>query len=186
MHQAIKQAESWTVAQQFTEILESEEQQTEEVILNRWRCQTNASWINDIDKAGVRFVLLDEGPSLFGAQGIPAAASPLHAEAEGLIWAMQELVKAGETAVRFESDCEQLVKLIQHEEDWPALASELDEIKALSTDFSDFSITYIPRSLNVRADCLAKGGRSRVESSPYINALAPPSWLAVSAGQAGI
>ena len=33
-------------------------------------------------------------------------------------------------------DCEQLVILIQKEEDWPALDSELDEIQAVSKEFS--------------------------------------------------
>ena len=192
MHQAIKEAESWIIAQQATEILDSEEQQrspfipTQELIVSRWRCQFDASWTNDLDKAGWGFVLLDAGlPSLFGAQGESAAASPLHAEAEGLIWAMQELLKSRITEVRFESDCEQLVKLLQQEEDLPALASELDEIKALSSEFEDFSIVYISRSLNVRADCLTKGGRTRVVSSPYVDAIAP-SWLVFAGQEAAI
>ena len=58
-------------------------------------------------------------------------------------------------------DCEQLVILIQKEEDWPALDSELDEIQAVSKEFSELSITYIPRSLKFRTHNLAKGVRSR-------------------------
>ena len=42
------------------------------------------------------------------------------------------------------------------QEDWPAMAPELDEIKASYAVFFLFPIAYIPRSLNVRADCLAK------------------------------
>ena len=84
----------------------------------RWRCQTDASWINNTDRVGLGFVLLDRGtPVLFGAQGIGHADSPLHAEAEGLLWAMQELLKLGNRAIRFESDCEQLVKLLEDKED---------------------------------------------------------------------
>ena len=52
----------------------------------------------------------------------------------------------------FESDCEQLVELINREEDWPAMAVELDEIKAYATRFMEFSILFILRALNVRAD----------------------------------
>lgn len=43
-------------------------------------------------------------------------------------------------AMDFESDCEQLVELINREEDWPAMAVELDEIKAYATRFLEFSI----------------------------------------------
>ena len=94
---------------------------------------------------------------------------------------MQELLKTGHREVRFESDCEQLIKLLEKEEDWPAMAPELDEIKALSSDFTEFSISHIPRSMNVCADTLAKGGRSRVFGSPFVNCFAP-NWL-VQAGQ---
>ncbi|XP_013709303.2 uncharacterized protein LOC106412990 [Brassica napus] len=133
-------------------------------------------------RAGLGFVLIDEeAPVLFGATGIRDIASPLHAEAEGLMWAMQELLKTGHREVRFESDCEQLIKLLEKEEDWPAMAPELDEIKALSSDFTEFSISHIPRSMNVRADTLAKGGRSRVFGSPFVNCFAP-NWL-VQTGQ---
>lgn len=149
----------------------------------RWICKTDASWINNEDRAGMGFVLLEAGsPVLFGARGISSAASPLHAEAEGLLWAMQETLKLGNREVRFESDFTQLIKLIMEDDEWPAMASELDEIKALSADFIDFSIAYVPRSQNVRADSLAKGGRSRVFGSPFVNYFAP-SWLAPNAGQ---
>ncbi|KAF3542674.1 hypothetical protein DY000_02001188 [Brassica cretica] len=90
--------------------------------------------------------------------------------------------RQGTRAVRFESDCEQLIKLIRDDGDWPAMASKLDEIKALSAEFIDFSIAYIPRSANIRADSLAKGGRSRVFGSSFVNCFAS-SWLAPDAVQ---
>ncbi|KAG5389499.1 hypothetical protein IGI04_031040 [Brassica rapa subsp. trilocularis] len=77
-------------------------------------------------------------------------------------------------------DCEQLVILIQKEEDWPALDSELDEIQAISKEFSEFSIAYIPRSLKFRTNSLAKGVRSRASRSAFVNSFAP-SWLAPQA-----
>ena len=54
-------------------------------------------------------------------------------------------------------DCEQLVILIQKEEDQPALNSELDEIHAVSKEFSELFIAYIPRSLKFCTNSLAKG-----------------------------
>ena len=53
-------------------------------------------------------------------------------------------------------DCEQLVILVQKKEDRHALDSELDEIQAVSKEFSDLSIAYIPRSLKFRTNSLAK------------------------------
>lgn len=166
---AVKEAESWMLAQRIDAEpdRDADEQQgrenrgVQESNTVRWRCQTDASWINANDKAGLGFVMLDGGtPVLFGAQGTRYAASSLHAEAEGLLWAMQEVLKLGNREIWFESDCEQLGKLLEEDEDWPAMASELDEIKVLSKEFINFSIAYIPRSMNVRADSLAKGGRS--------------------------
>lgn len=188
---AVKEAESWTLAQKIEvepEIgIEEQQGMTNRGVhapnLTRWRCQTDASWTNIKERAGLGFILLDAGtPVLFRAQGIQNAASPLHAEAEGLIWAMQEILKLGNREIHFESDCEQLVKLIGEKEDWPAMAPEVDEIKALSAAFTEVSIAYIPRSMNFCADSLAKGGMSRVFGSPVVNCFAP-NWLAPYAGQ---
>ncbi|XP_013623852.1 PREDICTED: uncharacterized protein LOC106329751 [Brassica oleracea var. oleracea] len=175
---AVKEAESWTLAQRISEDTEGERDEQrrtrhstsiQELLTARWRCQTDAFWINERDRVGMGF-------------GLSVAVSPLHTEAEGLLWAMQEVLRQGIRAVRFESDCEQLIKLIRDDEDWPAMASELDEIKALSAEFIDFSIAYIPRSANIRADSLAKGGRSRVFGSSFVNCFAP-SWLGPDAVQ---
>ncbi|KAG5414674.1 hypothetical protein IGI04_002241 [Brassica rapa subsp. trilocularis] len=124
----------------------------------RWRCQVDASWINERDITGIGFVLMDvDFPMLYGARTNICTKSPLQAEAE---------------------DCEQLVKLIQKKEDWPALA--LEEIQALSKEFSEIYVAYIPRSLNFRADSFAKGARSRASDTAFVNPFAP-SWLAPQA-----
>ena len=51
--------------------------------------------------------------------------------------------------------------LIQREDEWPALAPDLDDIKFLSTCFHDVEFSYVFRENNIRADSLTKGGRSR-------------------------
>lgn len=140
---AVKEAESWMLAQRVEVEPEREamEQQrtetraTQTTRSTRWRCQTDASWINEKDMARLGFILLDDGtPVLFGAQGRRHDVSALHAEAEGLMWAMQEVLKHGNREIRFETDCNQLIKLIEEDEDWPSMAPEIDEIKALSTN----------------------------------------------------
>ncbi|KAL0695675.1 hypothetical protein Bca4012_062855 [Brassica carinata] len=59
----------------------------------------------------------------------------------------------------FESDCLQLIKLINDEEDWPAMASEWNKFIHLLSLFTEFSICFIAIERNVRADILAKGAR---------------------------
>lgn len=185
---AIKEAESWTLAQKIPppeDFMQTEPQATIRTSPStnaiQWRCQTDASWISSNERTGLCFTLLKaDSAVLFGTHGLASTASPLHAEAEGVIWAMQEVLKTGNRDVQFELDCEQLVKLICKEEDWPSMAAELDEIKALSMEYTDISFIHIPRSSNVHADRLAKGGRSRVHHTPYVDCVAP-SWLASQA-----
>ncbi|KAG5401864.1 hypothetical protein IGI04_016471 [Brassica rapa subsp. trilocularis] len=66
------------------------------------------------------------------------------------------------------------------EKDWPVLDSELNEIHAVSKEFSELSIAYIPRALKLRMNSLAKGVRSRASQSAFVNPFAP-SWLAPQA-----
>ena len=155
-------------------------------IIQKWRCQVDSSWKSTTEATGLGFVLLkDDAPTLFGVKGDIKTSSPLHAEAEGMLWAMQELLTAGWREVHLESDCEQLVKLVYLEEEWPALAAEFDEIKALCNDFLSCSISFILRSENICADHLAKGARSREINSDFVSGFAP-SWLAIEAGLAGV
>ena len=115
--------------------------------------------------------MMEEGATiLYGGKKTNNTESPLYAEAEGLIWAMQEALGREFTIMHFETDCQQLVKLIKNdEEEWPAMATELDEIKGLASNFNIFSISYVSRSLNLCADGLAKGVRSRELRIPYVN-----------------
>nr|VDD12552.1 unnamed protein product [Brassica oleracea] len=50
--------------------------------------------------------------------------SPMHAEFTVLLNAMRYSLQLGFTLMSFESECFQLVKLINDEEDWSAMASE--------------------------------------------------------------
>ncbi|KAF3504787.1 hypothetical protein F2Q69_00042893 [Brassica cretica] len=116
----------------------------------KWRCQVDASWTGGKEGCGEGFIALEENkPILYGARG-GKAQTPLHAEAKALIWAL--------------------------EEDWPALAMEIDEIKDFARSFTKFSVSFIPRVLNVRADGLAKVARSRALQFPYVDGCAP-RWL---------
>ena len=73
---------------------------------------------------------------------------------------MEELSSRGVKQVRFESDCQQLVHIINSSKQWPALEPELDAIESLRATFISFTLSFISRSLNIRMDSLAKEARS--------------------------
>ncbi|KAF3527763.1 hypothetical protein DY000_02039796 [Brassica cretica] len=99
--------------------------------------------------------------------------SHLHAEAEGIIWAMKEARARGLDDINFVSDCQQLMNLVNRDEVWPALTTELNEIKYLLSKFQSVVLTFLPGSCNIRADSLAKGGHSRAHCFAVVNSLVP-------------
>ena len=101
------------------------------------------------------------------------AQSPIHAESEGIIWAMKKARARGLDDINFASDCQQLMNLVNRDEEWPALSTELDEIKFLLSKFQSVVLTFLPRSCNICADSLAKGGRSRAHCFAVVNSLVP-------------
>ncbi|KAF2561193.1 hypothetical protein F2Q70_00016292 [Brassica cretica] len=184
LHLAEKESQSWFLAQVLPSLIEpaADEQQPTTTVRTdgqapfKWRCQVDASGTGEKEGCGLGFIALENNkPILYGARG-GRAKTPLHAEAKGLIWALQEMVKLGLQVMHFESDCEQIVNTINREEEWPALAMEIDEIKDFARSFMEFSVSFIPRVLNVRADGLAKGARSRALQFPYVDGCAP-RWL---------
>ena len=76
---------------------------------------------------------------------------------------MNSTLLLGFQAMSFESDYHQLVKLLNNEEveEWPALMAESEEFLQLFSKFQFWSISFIPRTLNSRADSLAKEARAR-------------------------
>lgn len=58
----------------------------------RWRCQFDASWTEQDTGAGLGFILFDgDIVAMRGQRKHINPSTPLHAEAESLIWAMEEL-----------------------------------------------------------------------------------------------
>lgn len=168
---ACQEVDAWRTAQMVESTFTAEE--INQPIVARevpdmecqWRCKVDASWLETSDGIGMGFVLFDqEKEVLLGQRKGPQTESPLHAEAETLCWAIKEIRNRGLSRVIFESDCQQLVLIIQQKKEWPALDPELDDIQVLISFFNMFSLKFISRSANVRADGLVKNARSRVQS----------------------
>ncbi|KAG2260469.1 hypothetical protein Bca52824_079763 [Brassica carinata] len=141
---------------------------------HQYTCQVDGSWAVNDDWMGAGFVLLEADEVLLQGQRCGRRAkSPLHAEVEGIIWAMKEVRNRGLDDIDFGSDCQQLVKLTGGDEEWPALAAELDEVRLLLSNFQNVSFSFVPRSQTFRADSLAKGGRSRAQIFSVVNTMVP-------------
>lgn len=97
---------------------------------------------------------IEQYETISGLFANPQVISPLHAEFHTLLWAMRETLRSGFTSLRFESDCLQLVKLIEEEEDWPAMASELDDFFRTRDLFLNFSFVFIPRTTAITVGVL--------------------------------
>lgn len=179
---ARQEAETWRVAQAVDKLILIDEDQSaararpeHTAQSKRFLCQVDASWVEKEDWMGMGFVLLEENVVILqGESCAPTTQSPLHAEAEGLSWALREVYDRGFDGINFTSDCQQLVNLFNRNEDWPALAPELDDIKLHFKRFQESSLSFISRSINLRADSLAKGGRSRAHYYNVVDVLVRP------------
>lgn len=144
--------------------------------LHRSRCQVDASWtINQTTFGGAFIMELEDETLISGSFGGNQVLSPLHAEVKSLLWAMRVSLQMRHS---FESDCLQLVKLIDEEEVLPSLASELEEFYYIRSLFNLFSLYFIPREFSVRADTLAKGvrkgARAKATEFSHVDSLVSP------------
>ena len=81
-------------------------------ILGRW-CYTDGSWKEDDIFFGQGWLSTLEGfDGLLGARNVRASLSPLHAEIEALLWAMECMRNLRQLQVTFATDCFQLVKMV--------------------------------------------------------------------------
>ena len=183
---ALAEANSWKVAQIIPPIedetipegLEEESAPSLWQEMTGFRCQVDASWVHEGQKSGMGFILRDgEKKILVGMKNCPNLTSPLQAEAEGLSWAMKKMLEEGHVSVHFETDCAQLIKLIQSLEEWPAMAVTIEDILIISIGFVHFSISYLPCGKNQRADGLAKAARAGSDCFS-ITFVETPVWLA--------
>ena len=59
-----------------------------------------------------RFSTLEGFDGLMGAKNVRASLSPLHAEMEALLWAIECMRNLGQFQVTFTRDCFQLAKMV--------------------------------------------------------------------------
>ncbi|XP_010451887.1 PREDICTED: uncharacterized protein LOC104734079 [Camelina sativa] len=129
------------------------------------RCQVDGSWKSTEQNSGLGWWCGDgENQTFFlGARYQHRSVSPLHSEMEALLWAMECILSRGIVCQRFETDSAELISMVQDPEEWPAFSALLDEFQVLSASFPHFTLSKIPRTVNVKADCLAHSSRTNKE-----------------------
>ncbi|CDY18969.1 BnaC01g20990D [Brassica napus] len=127
-------------------------------------------------------LLTEDGTTTYGSFASNQVLTPLHAEFQSLLWAMKSSIQLDHSSMTFETDCLQLVNLLEedNEDKWPSLLAEFEEFHLICSMFTFCSISFISRSLKFQADRLAKGARSRGFSFSLVNSQLP-SWMAQEA-----
>ncbi|KAF3574693.1 hypothetical protein F2Q69_00062322 [Brassica cretica] len=140
LQSAVSETTSWCVAQISPDAPEVNESsmilEPQYIPPRRPFCRIDASWKEDDARYGGGFVMENEdGSTMFGSIASNRVLSPLHAEFATLLWAMKSSLSLGHVSMAFESDCLQLVRLIEEEEEWPSLMAEFDEFLNLRSMF---------------------------------------------------
>ena len=106
----------WAESQILTD--EKRVQQVGAMVLPSIWCFTDGSWKdNDIFSGQGWYSTLEVFAGLMGARNVRASLSPLHAEMEALLWAMECMKNLRQFQVTFATDCSQLVKMVSTPED---------------------------------------------------------------------
>ena len=144
----------------------------------RW-CYTDCSWKDkDLFSGQGWFSTLPGFEGLLGTRNVRACLSPLHAEMETLIRAMESMKNLRQFRVTFAMDCSQLVKMVSEPEEWPAFESYLEDIKLLRRSFINSYIVHVSRT-EKKADRLARSARTQPSFVVHMDAELPP-WLTES------
>ena len=103
-----------------------------------------------------------------GAMYLRRSLSPLHAECEALILAMECMKTLQFSDVVFATDCSQLVKMVSTLEELPAFSTHMEEFSRIKTFFPDFRIRHISRTQNTLADKFACDAKNSPSSMLYV------------------
>ncbi|XP_010480522.1 PREDICTED: uncharacterized protein LOC104759275 [Camelina sativa] len=139
------------------------------------RCKVDGSWkgSNPLEGLGWWFGTHDDKTLLLGARSLRRSPSSLHSEFNALLWAMESLRAAGIDCQNFESDSAELVAMVQAPDDWPAFSHLLEDFHSLRSSYFSFTLTQIPRTSNVQADCLARSSRPLASEVSFVNSFIP-------------
>ncbi|KAG7559082.1 Reverse transcriptase domain [Arabidopsis thaliana x Arabidopsis arenosa] len=176
---ALKEAESFRVARARETILNPQpgpvlqDHHPNDSII----CRIDGSWVEFCSLSGIGWIVESNGNMQhIGLRSFRRCLSPLHTEFESLLWAMRSLTTLSIFDAVFETDCLELTQVLDTPDEWPAFASELEDFSSLKSLFPSFTLSFIPRCNNTRADCLAKKARSRGSIFSHVSS-SLPDWF---------
>ena len=105
-------------------------QDTEWTSLDNTRiCYIDGAWKKEDQFTGQGWFCRSNGSAdvMMGAMNLRKSLSPLYAECEALLWAMDCMKTLQFSDVVFATDCFQLVKMVSTPEDWPAFSTHMEE-----------------------------------------------------------
>lgn len=91
---------------------------------------------------------------MMGARNTMASLSPLHAEIEAFIRALESMRNLRQFHAMFATDCSQLVKMVSEPIEWTAYPIYLEDIWILRESFNHSEIIHVLRTQKKSADNL--------------------------------
>ncbi|XP_013633285.1 PREDICTED: uncharacterized protein LOC106338982 [Brassica oleracea var. oleracea] len=142
-------------------------------------CYIDGAWKEEDMFTGQGWFCRKSGSAdvMMGAMNLRRSLSPLHAEFEALIWAMECMKTFQFSDVVFATDCSQLLRMVSTPDEWPAFSTHIEEFNRGKTFFPHFRSRYILRAQNTLADKLASGAKNSPSALLYVDSV-PPVWFA--------
>ncbi|XP_018473829.1 uncharacterized protein LOC108845059 [Raphanus sativus] len=153
---AKSECQAWFDANKVIPVVQGPEIEDQAISLDNI-CLLDGSWTSQSQFSGCGWVWMDSGGKieLMGTRNIPRRESALHSEVKALRWAMENMLQHS-TCQRFGTDYKELIAMIKDPAAWPSFATELERIETLLICFSDFDISYVPRTHNQFSDFFSK------------------------------
>ncbi|KAF3507851.1 hypothetical protein F2Q69_00004818 [Brassica cretica] len=118
----------------------------------------NASWNVTTRRAGLAWIIATPTSTQThdGSLCTENVKSPLMAEALALRSGLLAVASLDITSIRVYSDCQTLIRAIQNKLQIKEIFGIVSDIMQISSAFESISFSFVPRSENQKADCLAK------------------------------
>lgn len=111
-----------------------------------------------------------------GARAIPKLRTSLETELEAFRWAVQWSLCFQYDKLIFETDSQQVMKVIKDLEIMPTLGPVVQDIKYMLAHFAEYQVVFNNRECNRVADRVVKVAITFTSNTPKLYSIAP-SWV---------
>lgn len=145
---------------------------------NWMKCNIDGAWPRTGPKCGMGWVLRNHLGEVvwLGARALPRTRSVIEVEAEAFRWAVITMSRFRYNNVIFESDSQELIRLMLGEESRPQIDPTTQDIRKLLLCFNGVKCVFAKREGNEVADRIAKESLSFTSYDPKLYSIVP-EWL---------